>query len=121
MQDLKDIIYLYLENNCLGKEQAIKFEELGRRVSLEPVAWRLIAEAVEQLRLEGKPVATCGKGAFIPATEEEKRACLRTIYRRALNTLATVRALEKAFGRQIVEEVGEELEILGSGQLAFKI
>lgn len=120
LTDLKQTIFRYLELNCQGKQNAIKFQNLGTRISLEPIPWRLVAQAVEELRLEGRPIATCAKGAFMPATEDEKKVCLRTIYRRALNTLATVRALEKAFGRQIIEEVNQEFVELHGGQLALK-
>jgi hypothetical protein len=121
MQDLTNIIYHYLDTYCQGRDQAIKLEELGSRISLEPIPWRLVAKAIELLRLEGKPVASCGKGVFIPATDAEKKACLRTIYRRALHTLASVRALEKSFSRQIVDEVGQEFQELSNGQLEMKV
>ncbi len=118
---MKDILYRYLLQNCQGKKNALKFDELRKIISLEPINWREIAQAIEDLRREGMPIATCAQGAFIPATDEEKKTCLRTIYRRAFNTLATVRALEKAFGRQIVKEINQEFNQLSSGQLELKI
>jgi len=120
MEDLKNTIYHYLENYCQGRDRAIKLDELGNRISLEQVSWRHIAEAVELLRKEGKPIASCAKGIFMPITVDEKKSCLRTIYRRALHTLETARALEKAFGRQIVEEVSQEFNELSNGQLESK-
>lgn len=121
MEDLKNTIFKYLETYCLGRNHAIKLEELGSRISLEPISWRLVAKAIELLRLSGKPVASCGKGVFIPATDQEKKACLAMIYKRAFSTLRSVRALEKAFGRQIVEEVNQEFDQLPSGQLEMKL
>jgi len=120
MENLKNTIYQYLETYCQGRGRAVKLDHLGSIVSLEPVPWRHVAEAVEQLRKEGKPVASCARGVFIPSTQDEKKSCLRTIYRRALHTLETARALEKAFGRQIVEEVNDEFNQLPSGQLEMK-
>ena len=121
MQELYCVIYRYLETYCQGRENAIKFSDLGSKISLEAVPWREVAGAIEQLRLQGKPIATCQKGAFIPATAEEKRACLRTIYRRALNTLKTVKALQASFGNQIVQEVSKEFDLTATGQFALKI
>lgn len=121
MQDICNTIYRYLETYCQGKDKAIKLSDLGSKISLEPLSWRLVAKAIEQLRLQGKPIATSNGGAFIPATAEEKRACLRTIYRRALSTLKTVKSLEKSFDRQIVEEVSQEFDLTATGQFALKI
>lgn len=121
MEDLKNVIYHYLETYHQGRENAIKLEELGARISLEPVPWRHVAQAIEDLRLEGKPIAAGNKGAYIPVNDAEKKDCLRRIYSRALHTLKTARALEKAFGRQIVEEVSPEFNQLSNGQLELKL
>lgn len=119
--ELKETIYNYLETHCQGRQHAIKYDELSAKFSLEPIPWRHIAKIIEELRQDGKPIATCGQGAFIPISLEEKKACLRTIYRRTFNTLKMVRLLEKTFGSQIVKEVNEEFNQLEDGQLELKI
>lgn len=117
----KDELYNYLQQYCQGRNRAIKFKDLGEKIALEPVDWRIVAKLIEGLRLSGKPIATGRFGAFIPATEDEKKACLRTIYRRALGTLRTVRALEEAFGRQVVQQVNQEFNQLPGGQFELTI
>lgn len=119
---LKDKTYNYLLIHCRGKNRAITLDVLGIIISpASPVSWRLTADMISELRREGKPIAAGGNGIFIPNTPEEKKACLRTIFRRAFNTLRVARALAKNFDRIIVDEIREEFNCLESGQLEIKL
>ena len=78
-----------------GRENAITRRELERITGLAP---RDVSLAVERERRSGVPILANGSGYFLPATDDERAACVRSLRHRAREILTTARAIEQAEG-----------------------
>ena len=76
-----------------GRENAIPRRELERLTGLDGRTVRLM---IERERREGRPIlADNAKGYYLPATEHERAACVRSMRHRAAEILAAARAIER--------------------------
>lgn len=75
-----------------GRENAIPRRDLERLTKLAP---REVSLAVERERRAGVPILADGRGYFLPASEEERAECVRSLRHRAGEILTTARAVER--------------------------
>ena len=76
-----------------GRENAIPRRELERLTGLDGRTVRLM---IERERREGSPIlADNATGYYLPATEHERAACVRSMRHRAAEILAAARAIER--------------------------
>ena len=76
------------------RENAITRRELERLTNLDGRSVRLL---IERERRAGTPIlADNANGYFLPATDDERAACVRSLRHRAREILTTARALELA-------------------------
>lgn len=78
-----------------GREHATTRRELERITGLAP---RDVSLAVERERRSGVPILADGSGYFLPATDDERAECVRSLRHRAREILLTARAIEQAEG-----------------------
>ena len=79
-----------------GQENAIPRRELEKLTGMDGRTVRLM---IEQERRGGTPICTDNlTGYYLPATEEEKTACVRSMRHRAGEIMKTARAIERAKG-----------------------
>ena len=76
----------------VGRENAITRRDLERLTKLAP---REVSLAVERERRAGVPILADGRGYFLPASEEERAECVRSLRHRAGEILTTARAVER--------------------------
>lgn len=74
-----------------GRERALTSRELERLTNLDGRSVRLL---IERERREGVPILSGHNGYFLPGSEAEKAACVRSLRHRAGEVLATARAVE---------------------------
>lgn len=74
------------------RENAIPRRDLERLTKLAP---REVSLAVERERRAGVPILADGRGYFLPASEEERAECVRSLRHRAGEILTTARAVER--------------------------
>lgn len=76
-----------------GRENAIPRRELEKLTDLDGRTVRLM---IEQERRAGIPVLSDNaSGYFLPATDEERAACVRSLRHRAAEILKTAQAIER--------------------------
>ena len=76
-----------------GRENAIPRRELEKLTGLDGRTVRLM---IERERREGRPIlADNATGYYLPATEHERAACVRSMRHRAAEILAAARAIER--------------------------
>ena len=75
-----------------GRGNAIPRRDLERLTKLAP---REVSLAVERERRAGVPILADGRGYFLPASEEERAECVRSLRHRAGEILTTARAVER--------------------------
>ena len=79
-----------------GQENAIPRRELEKLTGMDGRTVRLM---IEQERRGGTPICTNNlTGYYLPATEEERTACVRSMRHRAGEIMKTARAIEQAEG-----------------------
>ena len=79
-----------------GRESAITRRELEQLTGLDGRSVRLL---IERERRAGTPIlADSTNGYFLPATDDERAACVRSLRHRAREILMTARAIEQAEG-----------------------
>ena len=79
-----------------GQENAIPRRELEKLTGMDGRTVRLM---IEQERRGGTPICTNNlTGYYLPATEEEKTTCVRSLRHRAGEIMKTARAIEQAEG-----------------------
>ena len=79
-----------------GRESAITRRELEQLTGLDGRSVRLL---IERERRVGTPIlADSTNGYFLPATDDERAACVRSLRHRAREILTTARAIEQAEG-----------------------
>ena len=79
-----------------GQENAIPRRELEKLTGMDGRTVRLM---IEQERRGGTPICTNNlTGYYLPATEEERTACVRSMRHRAGEIMKTARAIERAKG-----------------------
>lgn len=79
-----------------GRGSAITARELERLTNLDGRSVRLL---IERERRSGTPILSdCASGYFLPATDDERAACVRSLRHRAREILVTARAIEQAEG-----------------------
>lgn len=79
-----------------GQENAIPRRELEKLTGMDGRTVRLM---IEQERRVGTPICTNNlTGYYLPATEEERTACVRSMRHRAGEIMKTARAIEQAEG-----------------------
>lgn len=77
----------------VGAENGMTRRELERLTGLDGRSVRLL---IERERREGVPIlADNASGYFLPASEDERAACVRPMRHRAAEILITARAVEK--------------------------
>ena len=77
-----------------GRENAIPRRELERLTGLDGRTVRLM---IERERREGRPIlADNATGYYLPATEHERAACVRSIRHRADEIRKTAEAIDRA-------------------------
>ena len=77
----------------VGRENAITRRDLERLTGLDGRSARLL---IERERRAGTPIlADSVNGYFLPASEEERAACVRSLRHRAGEIMATARAIEE--------------------------
>lgn len=79
----------------VGRENAIPRRDLERLTGLAP---REVSLAVERERRSGVPILADGSGYYLPASDEERAACVRSMRHRAREILITARSIERAEG-----------------------
>lgn len=79
-----------------GRESATTCRELERLTNLDGRSVRLL---IERERRSGTPIlADSTNGYYLPATDDERAACVRSLRHRAREILTTARAIEQAEG-----------------------
>ncbi len=79
-----------------GRGSAITRRELERLTNLDGRSVRLL---IERERRSGTPILSdCASGYYLPATDDERAACVRSLRHRAREILTTARAIEQAEG-----------------------
>ena len=77
-----------------GRENAIPRRELERLTGLDGRTVRLM---IERERREGRPIlADNATGYYLPATEHERAACVRSMRHRAGEIMKSAQAIEQA-------------------------
>ena len=91
----------------VGRENAIPRRDLERLTGLDGRSVRLL---IERERRAGTPIlADSTNGYYLPATDDERAACVRSLRHRAGEIMATARALELAGldgGQMEIDEEG---------------
>lgn len=79
-----------------GRERALTSRELERLTNLDGRSVRLL---IERERRSGTPILSdCASGYYLPASDEERAACVRSLRHRAREILITARSIERAEG-----------------------
>ena len=79
-----------------GRGSALTSRELERLTNLDGRSVRLL---IERERRSGTPILSdCASGYFLPSTDDERAACVRSLRHRAREILTTARAIEQAEG-----------------------
>lgn len=79
-----------------GRENAVPLRHLKKLLEVDGRTVRLM---IERERLSGMPICADNlTGYYLPATEEEKSACVRSMRHRAGEIMRTARAIEQAEG-----------------------
>ena len=79
-----------------GRENAVPLRHLKKMMETDGRTVRLM---IQQERLSGMPICTDNlTGYYLPATEEEKSACVRSMRHRAGEIMRTARAIERGAG-----------------------
>ena len=79
-----------------GQENAVSRRHLEKLTELDG---RTVRRMIERERREGVPIlADNATGYYLPATEHEKAACVRSMRHRAGEIMRTARAIERAKG-----------------------
>ena len=79
-----------------GRENAVPLRHLKKLMETDG---RTIRLTIQQERLAGTPICADNlTGYYLPATEEEKTACVRSMRHRAGEIMRTARAIEQAEG-----------------------
>ena len=79
-----------------GRESATTCRELERLTNLDGRSVRLL---IERERRSGTPILSdCASGYYLPSTDDERAACVRSLRHRAREILTTARAIEQAEG-----------------------
>ena len=79
-----------------GRENAVPLRHLKKLMETDG---RTIRLTIQQERLAGTPICADNlTGYYLPATEEEKTACVRSLRHRAGEIMKTARAIERAEG-----------------------
>ena len=79
-----------------GRENAVPLRHLKKLLEVDGRTARLM---IERERRSGTPIcADCSTGYYLPATEEEKAACVRSMLHRSEEIRRTARAIEQAKG-----------------------
>lgn len=77
-----------------GRENATTRRELERLTNLDGRSVRLL---IERERRSGTPILSdCASGYYLPASDDERAECVRSLRHRAGEIMATARALELA-------------------------
>lgn len=77
-----------------GRGNALTRRELERLTNLDGRSVRLL---IERERRSGTPILSdCASGYYLPATDDERAACVRSLRHRAREILTTAKALEFA-------------------------
>ena len=80
----------------VGRENAIPRRDLERLTGLDGRSVRLL---IERERRAGTPIlADSVNGYYLPSTDDERAACVRSLRHRAREILTTARAIEQAEG-----------------------
>ena len=79
-----------------GRENAVPLRHLKKLLEVDGRTARLM---IERERREGTPIcADNATGYYLPSTDEEKAACVRSMRHRAREIMKTARAIEQAEG-----------------------
>ena len=79
-----------------GRENAVPLRHLKKLMETDGRTVRLM---IQQERLSGMPICADNlTGYYLPANEEEKSACVRSMRHRAAEIMRTARAIEQAEG-----------------------
>ena len=79
-----------------GRENAVPLRHLKKMMETDGRTVRLM---IQQERLSGMPICADNlPGYYLPATEEEKSACVRSMRHRAGEIMRTARAIERGAG-----------------------
>lgn len=79
-----------------GRENAVPLRHLKKMMETDGRTVRLM---IQQERLSGMPICADNlTGYYLPATEEEKSACVRSMRHRAGEIMRTARAIEGGAG-----------------------
>ena len=79
-----------------GRENAVPLRHLKKLMETDGRTVRLM---IQQERLSGMPICADNlTGYYLPATEEERTACVRSMRHRAREIMKTARAIEQAEG-----------------------
>lgn len=79
-----------------GRENAVPLRHLKKLLEVDGRTARLM---IERERREGTPIcADNATGYYLPSTDEEKAACVRSMRHRAGEIMKTARAIEQAKG-----------------------
>lgn len=79
-----------------GRENAVPLRHLKKLLEVDGRTARLM---IERERREGTPIcADNATGYYLPSTDEEKAACVRSMRHRAGEIMRTARAIERAKG-----------------------
>ena len=79
-----------------GRENAVPLRHLKKLMETDG---RTIRLTIQQERLAGTPICADNlTGYYLPATDEEKTACVRSLRHRGGKIMKTARAIERAEG-----------------------
>lgn len=79
-----------------GRENAVPLRHLKKLLEVDGRTVRLM---IERERRDGMPIcADNATGYYLPSTEDEKAACVRSMRHRAREIMKTARAIEQAEG-----------------------
>lgn len=79
-----------------GRENAVPLRHLKKLMEADGRTVRLM---IQQERLSGTPICADNlTGYYLPANEEERAACVRSMRHRAREIMKTARAIEQAEG-----------------------
>ena len=79
-----------------GRENAVPLRHLKKLMEVDGRTVRLM---IQHERLTGTPICSDNlTGYYLPATEEEKSACVRSMRHRAGEIMRTARAIERGAG-----------------------
>lgn len=91
-----DVLYLHLE---LDRPRTI-----GALAELLHWPRRMVEQAITDLRLQGKPVCSDGRGVWIATTAEEMAGQAQRLRERAIHQLLTARAVRQTARRMAAAE-----------------